>query len=499
MITLQRSEIAALKAIGYRNGEIARHYLGVVAVVLLPGSIAGVLGGWALGRVVLDLYGSIFRFPDLVFRMTIDLVLGAIAVSGAAAVLGAMLAVRAAARLPPAEAMQPAAPLRYRRGILDRSGLSRILGPSGMMIAREIVRRPLRTALSALGMGGAVALIVLRHFGIDSLDASLEGRMRREQRQDLAVTFARPLSPRAVSELAHAPGVRKAEAMRAVPARVRYEHRSRDTVLMGLPADGTLRRIIDTSLRAVSLPDGGVLVTRTLGEVLGARVGDRVDLELREGDRRTVRPVIVGFVDEAVGLQVYATDDLVKELERDRGAVSAALLTLDPAERHRVEERLRRSPLVIDVSDLRSDIERLRAMNGSMMDIWTAVSITLSACVIFGVVYNNARIALTMRSRELASLRVLGMSRREISTILIGGLAFEIALAIPIGLVLGRLWSEYFMSGIDKEMFRWAVVVAPTTYLMAAATALLAGAASAMWVRRSLDHLDLIAVLKTRE
>jgi len=155
---------------------------------------------------------------------------------------------------------------------------------------------------------------------------------------------------------------------------------------------------------------------------------------------------------------------------------------------------------VVDISEVSADVQRLRDMNQAAMDIWTAVSITLGACVIFGVVYNNARIALALRSRELASLRVLGLSRGEISSILIGGLAFEVLIAIPLGLVLGRAWAELFFSrAVDQETFRFQVLVEGRTYLMAAATAAVAATVSALWVRRSLDRLDLIDVLKTRE
>jgi putative ABC transport system permease protein len=179
--------------------------------------------------------------------------------------------------------------------------------------------------------------------------------------------------------------------------------------------------------------------------------------------------------------------------------VSSALLTIDPRALPAVEEALRRSPAVLDVSDLRADLERLRDMNTSIMNVWTAVTITLAAAVIFGVVYNNARIALAARSRDLASMRVLGFSRREISGILIGGLAAEIAIAVPLGLWFGRSWARLFMASVDQEMFRWGAVVAPATYLFATVVTLLGAAASALWVRRSLDRLDLIGVLKTRE
>ena len=212
-----------------------------------------------------------------------------------------------------------------------------------------------------------------------------------------------------------------------------------------------------------------------------------------------MRPVVAGFVDESVGLQIYAREEVIARLEGDLGALASVNLTVDSLQVAAVEERLRRYPEVIDVSDLRADIQRMRDMQSSMMDIWTTVSVLLGAMVIFGVVYNNARIALATRSRELASLRVLGFFRREISSILIGSLSIEVAIAIPIGLLLGRGWAGLFMQSVDQEMYRWAVYIAPATYLLATTVGLLASAASALWVRRSLDRLDLIGVLKTRE
>jgi putative ABC transport system permease protein len=396
--------------------------------------------------------------------------------------------------------MRPPAPARYRRGIVERLGLSAFFGPSGMMVLREIVRRPWRTLLSSAGMAGAVALLILSRFGWDSITTYFEGTFRREQRQDLTVAFARPVDPRVVGQLARMPGVTMAEGLRAVPIRVRHEHRMRDSVLMGIADEATLRRLITRGGgHEVAVPEEGVLLTKTLGEVLGLRVGDRPLLEVREGERRTVRPVIAGFIDESIGLQVYGRADLVAALEGDSGAVSSVLLKVDRRQIEAVESELRRSPHVIDVSDVIADMERLFDMNASIINVWTAISVVLSACVVFGVVYNNARINLAARSRDLASLRVLGFSRREISAILLSGLAFEVLLALPVGVVLGRYWAEGFMSTVDEETFRWQVFVAPRTYLLSVAVATLAALASALWVRRSLDHLDLIAVLKSRE
>jgi putative ABC transport system permease protein len=500
LIALQRPEIAVLKAVGYTNREVGQHYLGLVAVILVPSAVLGVAGGGWLGRVVLALYEGIFRFPDLTFRLSASMITTALLCSGGAALLGAGWAVRGAVRLPPAEAMRPPAPARYRRGALERLPLGALLGAGGTMVMREIERRPLRTLLSSIGIAGAISLIILGHFGTDSLSNYLEAFFRREQRQDLAVTFDRPVDPRAVEELARVPGVLRAEGLRAVPIRVRHNQRSRDSVLMGLGSGADLRRLVARGGHEVPVPDDGVLVTTQLGKILGVGPGDRLDIEVLEGDRRRVRPAVAGFVDEAVGLQLYARAGTVARLEGDLGAVSSILLRVDPAALAGVEEWLRRSPRIIDVSDVAAEVQRLRDMNGAAMDVWTLVSVTLAAAVIFGVVYNNARIALATRSRELASLRVLGLSRAEISTILIAGLAVEVSLAVPLGLYIGHQWAVFFFTNaVDQETFRFQVLIEGRTYLLAAAVAAIAAAASALWVRRSVDRLDLIGVLKTRE
>lgn len=499
LIRLQRGEIATLKAIGYRNSKIARHYLGLVLVVMVPGALLGVAGGYWLGRSVLGLYAHSYRFPELIFRPPVALIAVAVLVSTASALAGALGAVRGAIKLQPAVAMQPPTPARYRRSAIERFGLGSLFGPNGMMIVREQLRRPVRTLLSSLGVAGAVSLLILSHFAWDSLLAYFEGTFRREQRQDVAVIFARPVSPRVVGELRQLRGVDVVEGLRAVPVRIRHEQRARDSVIMGVPAGAKLRRLIGKGGQEVPLPADGVLLTRTLGEVLGLRIGDRATLELRDGEHRSVLAIVAGFVDEAIGLQIYAESGTLAALEADSGAVSSVLLKVDARELARVHAVLRRSPQVIDVSEIQSDMQRLLDLNASVMDVWTLVSILLSASVVFGVVYNNARIGLAARGRDLASLRVLGFRRREVSTILLGSQAIEVAIAIPIGLALGVLWARQFMSSVDQETFRWVVVVTPRTYLLSIAVTLLAAAASALWVRRSLDSLDLVSVLKARE
>jgi putative ABC transport system permease protein len=122
------------------------------------------------------------------------------------------------------------------------------------------------------------------------------------------------------------------------------------------------------------------------------------------------------------------------------------------------------------------------------------------ACVIaFGVVYNGARIALSERGRELASLRVLGFTQREIAVMLLGEQAILTLLAVPLGWVLGYGLSWLITIAIDTELMRLPLVLSPQTYFRAFVIVLAAAALSGLLVRWRLRRLDLIEVLKTRE
>jgi putative ABC transport system permease protein len=151
-LSLQRPQIAALKALGYSNRQLAWHYLKWALAIAFTGAIAGVaVGGW-LGTAMIGLYNQYFRFPALQYALSFDVVLGALAISLAAGGLGARSAVMRAVRVPPAEAMRPEAPSTYRRSILERMGLSGYLKPTARMVLRTIERQPVRTAASVLGI-----------------------------------------------------------------------------------------------------------------------------------------------------------------------------------------------------------------------------------------------------------------------------------------------------------------------------------------------------------
>ena len=499
LVQLQRAQIATLKAVGYSGRAIGMHYFELALVVVLSGSLLGDGFGVWLGRMLTSSYTKFFHFPDLRYLPDVRVLTWGLAISSLAALAGALGSVRAVMKLPPAEAMRPEAPASYRRAISERLKLSWLFGQSARMVVRELERRPVRALLSMLGVALSVALLVAGRFGFDSVDWYMRVQFELAEREDLNVSFRRPVPAAALRELAHLPGVLRAEGIRVVGVRFRSDQRWRQTVLIGYDDDAQLRRVLDARGRTTVVPEHGILLTLTLGNILGVRVGDQVTIEVLEGQRREYRVQVAGLVDEASGLYGHMRSQELAHMLGDEGPITMALLRVDPRQRPALQRALRERPDVLGVNRHDATIEMFEKHTAGQMR-WTTLILTMFAGVIAcGVIYNNARIALSTRSRDLASLRVLGFRRSEISAILLGELALQVLIALVPGLLLGYWLAWFSMAQGDPELYRFPVVVSARTYSFAVLVTLGAALVSALLVRRRLDHLDLIGVLKSRE
>ncbi len=499
LLHLQRTQVAALKALGYHDSEVGLHYLKMTLGVVIAGSVLGVVLGWYLGRAMTLFYGNFFGFPILEFRMGWRAPLAGILIAGGAGVIGAFTALRKILALSPAEAMSPEPPARYRPTLPERMGLGRLVGPMGRMVLRELGRRPLRTGLSALGIALAIAIVVVGRFSEDAMNYLMEEQFYRAWRENVTVAFAGPTPERAIREIAALPGVAHAEGMRVTSVRMYAGHRWRDVPLQGYPDEARLRQLLDADGRLRPFPDEGVVITEKLGEVLGIAPGDSVRVTLREGRPGEATLRITGTVDEMLGMQGHMRMSELNALLAEGPVVSQALVQIDPRDVDALEARLMEWPGVLDVASRDALVERFREQSAEMLTVMTLILTLFASVIAAGVVYNNARVAVSMRERDLASLRVLGFSRREISTVLLGEMGVQVLIAIPPGLWIGHRLCVWIAGTVDPERYRLPVVLSAETYGFAVSVILVAATASALLVRRKLDRLDLIGVLKTRE
>jgi putative ABC transport system permease protein len=496
----QREQIAVLKAFGYSSRAIGLHYLYFALTAVVAGVVIGTASGVWLGRGLTVQYGSFFRFPSLAFRLEPWLVALAAAVSVLAAAVGALTAVRSAVRLPPAEAMRPEPPARFRAGPFERLALARRMAASSRMIVRNIERRPARSMSAALGVALSVALLVISLLFYDAVARMLDVQFNDVQREDIALHFGQPRPQSVRHDIAHLHGVSTVELFRAVPVRLTRGPAERSVVLTGLEADNTLRAIVDGDRAVHRVPPHGVLLSAQLATVLGVGIGDTVHARLLEGRRTQHDITVAGTVEDLFGLNAYidyrALHRMMGEAPSASGAFVSTEATTDiPA----LNAVLKRLPAVVGAyspAALRRTFQQ--QMDENLM-LSVTFLVTLSGILSVGVIYNTARIALSERGRELASLRVLGFTRREVATLLFGEQAVITLVAIPLGWLIGRASGAFILSLFDMERYRIPLVIDRSTYLVAAAFAVASALLAGLLVRRNLNRMDILSALKTPE
>lgn len=498
LVQTQREQIAALKALGYADAAIAAHYLKLVLLVVALGLALGVGLGDAFGRLFTGLYAEFYRFPRLAHRLAPELLLAAAGVTVATAVAGTLSAILATVRLAPAEAMRPPAPGRYRPTLAERLGLTR-LPPGLRMVLRQMERRPLRTALSVGGIAAAMAITILGNFLRDGIEAVVDTQFNLVLRGDVTVWMAETVHEDAARVLARLPGVRGVEATRFVPVTLVHGARRERSLLRGYAARPQLYRVIDAANREVPLEERGLVLGQRLADKLGVRAGDVVQAEVLVGRERTLALPVAATVPEMMGLNAYMDRRVLNRLLGDGEVAGGFVLSVEPGREAELLQATQALPRVAGAFSKATMLRNMQEISARNVRLMSTIMTAFAVVIAVGVVYNNARIALAERAWELASLRVLGFTRAEVSALLLGELALAIALALPLGMGLGLALVHGVAGLLQSDQFFLPVVIQPRTYAWAAIAVLAAGAASALVVRRHVDRLDMVAVLKTRD
>lgn len=499
LLNLQREQIAILKAFGFTNGVVTVHYLKFALVMVVLGTGLGGAGGAVLGHRLVRLYTNFFRFPALEFRLDRAALGLALGVCAAAALLGVWSAVRRAARLPPAQAMRPEPPADYRPALVERTGLARWLSHTFRIAVRNIERRPMQALFTVAGLALATGILIVPNAFRDSVAYVLDYQWDTMQRQDLSVGLVEPAHVAVTHSFRRLPGVKTMEPFRSVFVRLRHGPRQRQLPLQGQLADAWHNRVIGPDHRRLPLPPWGVVLSAKLAEVLDARPGDRLVIEVLEGRRPTVVAPLVGLAEDLAGVAAYMELGALNRLLGEGDRVTGASFCVDPLRRADFLRALKDLPRVSWVAIKESLRENFRRTTAASISLFQKVYLVLAIIVSFGVVYNNARISLAERARELATLRVIGFSRREVGGVLLTELSVLGALALPLGLVIGTGFATAIVTAVNTETVRVPVVLTPSNYAFAALAVLVASAGSALVVLRRLNRIDLVSALKAPE
>jgi putative ABC transport system permease protein len=499
LVATEREHIGLLKAVGYSDVAVAWHYLKLVLVVVLVAVVIGSVGGLYFAAAMTQLYGAFFDFPILLTQAHGGVMGLAIAVGLAAGLVGGVTAVWRAVRLPPVEAMRPPAPTIYRKGLVEAVLLPGFLSAPGRMVIRHLTRWPLRSALTALGISMAVALLVSALHWLDSIDYMIDVLYDRQSRQDVTLTFVEPVPTSALSDIKNLPGVLAAEPFRAVATALRVGHRERRQGIIGVLPSPDLDRVLDTSLQPAVVPSEGLVLSSTLADVLEVGPGEIVSVEVLESRRTRVDIRVAQVVETYLGAPAYMEIGALNALLEEGPRMNGVNVLLDSAYLAAFYREVKQTPAIAGAALLVDAVQTMRETIAETIYIMVGFFVGFASIIAFGVVYNSARISLSERARELASMRVLGFSRAEVSRILLGEIAVLTGVALPVGCVIGYGISWVLTVAISNELYRLPLVVDRPTFGISMLFVVLASAVSGLIVRRRLDHLDLISVLKTRE
>ena len=499
LIATERTEIGLMKAFGYTNLEIMAHYAKLVVAMIAVGIVLGWGVGAIFGRVTTELYTDFYRFPLLIYQPRVSVfILGAL-VSLAAALAGTISVVRRAATLPPAEAMRPPEPPSYTRSGAGIARLTAWLDQPTRIVLRHIGRTPVRSALTSVAVALSIGVVIMAMQWIDSIDHLVQVYFEDGQRQDMMVGLVEPQASHAIYEFERLPGVLSAEASRIVSADLRSGPRWHRGAIQGVRPGDQLQLIYDVSGKVIQVPADGLVLSTKLAEKLEVGLGDIVSIEVLEGRRPTWSVPVVRLYETYIGMPAYMDLDALNRLMLERPTLEYANLLVDQRQLSALYKELKDMPKVSAVMIKSAAINTFYETMAKTLMIFVAFFAVFAFALGFGVIYNSARISLSERGRDLATLRVLGLTRLETAYILLAEVGLLVVFALPIGCVVGFMLAAIMTAGFETELYRIPLVIEPSTYGMAMLLALASTAVSAGFVRRRLEGLDLIAVLKTRE
>ena len=499
LISLQREQIAILKAFGYSRLAVGMHYIKLILLVALAGAVVGTgLGIW-MGGAMAEFYLEYFKFPYLNYNLQWSIILTAVVLTAGAALAGTIVAVNRALRLPPAEAMKPAPPQKFRRTVVERLGLEKFFDQPSRIILRNLERQWIKATLTVVGISSSCAILIMGLFWGDVFDYVVRVQYGIAQREDFTVTFIEPTSFSAVHELKSLPGVQYVEPFRSVPVRLRHAYRSYDTGIEGIAPESYLRRVINANLQPITIPPEGLILTKNLAEILNVKPGDEVIVEVKEGRRYERKIPVVSLTEQYLGSGAYMNLTATNRLTGEGNAISGAFLMINEQYEDELITALQDRPQVASIVSQVRTIESFMETSAEILLVFTFILSLFAGVIALGVVYNSVRISLSERERELASMRVLGFKRSEVAYILLGEMAILVMLAIPLGFGIGTFLSKLSIESLQTDMYQFPFVLGSSTFSLAATIILLSAFISALLVRRRLNNLDLVGVLKTRE
>jgi len=499
LIEQQRGQIGILKALGYTQGEIISHYLFYAVIIGLSGGILGAVLGMFLSAPLTNLYQMFFNMPGMAGGFQVRYLFFGVLLSLGFSLVAGYQGCKGVLALEPAEAMRPPAPVIGKKVLLEQIGfIWNMFTVQGMMAVRNISRNKGRSVFIFLGIMFCFAISSFTGSMNELYQKMLYDQYERVEMYDVKVTFARPLDERSVvRELQAFPGVHSVEAMAEIPVTLSNKWHEQGTILLGLPLNSQLYNILDKNYNKIEPPQDGLLLSERLADLLEADIGTILILNspmLREINGKHLE--VVGIVPQYLGMNAYMELGAVQDFLRQGSVATSVMISMDEERIPALQQRYLESDVVVGVDDISQRLAQMQElMNtfGSTIYVFLVVGIIIG----FAIIYTSSIITVSERSRELASMMVLGMTPKEVLSVI----TFEQwVLGIPAmvaGIPLAYILMASMAGAVSTDAYTMPVVITFYSYLLATFVTVSSIWIAQMAAARKVRGLSLVEVLKS--
>jgi ABC-type transport system, involved in lipoprotein release, permease component len=473
LIEAQRGIIGTLKAFGFSNRQIIGHYLFYPAVIGFAGGLLGGLSGIALSYPLTSLYSAFFALPGLQGRFSLKYLLIGLAMSLLFSVFSGIRASLEIMRLEPGEAMRPQAPPKAGKTLIEQVSLFwQILSAQSRMGIRNAFRTKIRSLFNVVGIAVVFSLMTIS-WSMQEMTALLTTvQLEDVQKFDVKVQLSRLSAAEPVRlDLSHEAGVSKVESMLEVPATLRSDWLKKEVVIIGLAQDTTLYNILDKSGRRVEVPESGILLSEQLAKSLKVKAGDLIEVEspLRRDtlEEKKEKLLVKGVVPQYIGSNAFMEDKDLQSFLRQGEICTSLMVKMNQSEVGLLKSKYRNAENVATIESLKDTADKITKLMDSF-GYMTWLYAVLGGITGFALIFNSSIIILSERRRELAALRVLGLTPREVLRVITSEQWTLYILGILLGIPLAYGMEYGLAQALSTDMYSLPSGLPPVALLGAA-------------------------------
>ncbi|NLO76662.1 MAG: ABC transporter permease [Clostridia bacterium] len=498
----QRGQIGILKAFGYTQKEILCHYLSFALTVGLCGGILGGISGSLLAAPLTTLYETFFSIPGVSTEFSFSYLLMSIFLTLIFTLFAGYQGCKGILQLEPAEAMRPPAPPIGKNIFLEKiSFFWQTLTVQGKMSLRSMFRHPGRTLFMFLGIMFTFALVSSPWILWDIVEKMMFDQYEKIESYDAKVNLTVPLNQQQLEqEFNRLPGVKKAESRAEIPVTLKNNWYKKDLVLMGVPSNSALYHIRNKQGQKIEPAENGILISERLASLLNAEPGTPLKLESAMAKEPTKDKTVVvqGIIPQYIGLNAYMELNSLQKLLEQGKISTTIMLRLDEQGLSALKEKYRNSTLIAGIEDkkalLRQTKELMASFSGTIY-----IFLILGVIIGFAIIYNISITTVSERNRELASMMVLGMTPREVLSVITFEQWFISIFAMLAGIPLTKIFLISMNQLINSDFYSMPTNLNSTGILAGFFVTIACIRIAQLASARRIKRLSIVGALKANE